>query len=206
MGAIVQVPYSILGSIKASIPNLVKRNIKGLGRNVVNSLQYYADSGACFLRRSLRREKTISSVIFVCKGNVCRSAFAERRLEYLTARDQLHIDSCGLHVNQGNFPPPDSVAVAAEFSCSLADRRAKGLHECDTDRADLILAMEYWQYQRLVQLLPEKKDNIHLLRSFAPFPYCLFCNISDPYGWGEPEFRRVYRLIDLTLRRMLHWF
>jgi protein-tyrosine phosphatase len=112
----------------------------------------------------------------------------------------MQIDSCGLNVDQGNFPPPDSVTVASEFSCALADRRAKGLHECDMVGADLILAMEYWQYQRLVQLYPEKKENIILLRSLTPFPYCLFCNIADPYGWGENEFRRVYRLVDRALR------
>jgi protein-tyrosine phosphatase len=195
----------MISFIKASIPNLVKRNIKGLVRNVVDSLQYYTISGTRFFCSSSLREKTISSVIFVCKGNVCRSAFAEHRLEYLTDNDLLHIDSCGLDVDQGNFPPPDSVAVAAEFSCSLADRRAKGLQECDVAGADLILAMEYWQYTRLVQLYPEKKDQIHLLRSLAPFPYCLFCNIADPYGWGKKEFRRIYRLIDRILHNLKHW-
>jgi protein-tyrosine phosphatase len=195
----------MISSIKALIPNLLKRNCKGFVRNVANSLQYYAGSGHCLFRSSPLGNKKISKIIFVCKGNVCRSAFAEHRLKYLLDHDKVHIDSCGLDVNQGSFPPHDSVAVAAEFSCMLAVRRAKRLDECDMEGADLILAMEYWQYKRLVQLYPGKKENILLLRSVASFPYCLFCNIADPYGWGEKEFRKAYRLVDRALRQIIRW-
>ena len=195
----------MIGSIKALIPNLVKRNCKGFLRNIINSLQYYAGSGRRLFRSSPPGNKRVSKIIFVCKGNVCRSAFAEHRLKYLLNHDKLHIDSCGLDVNQGNFPPHDSVAVAAEFSCMLDGRRAKRTDECDMEGADLILAMEYWHYKRLVQLYPGKKENILLLRSIAPFPYCLFCNIADPYGWGEKEFRKAYRLVDRALVQIIPW-
>ncbi len=194
----------MISSIKALFPNLLKRNCKVVIRNIADSLQYYAGSGR-FLRSSPLGNKKVSKIIFVCKGNVCRSAFAEHRLKYLLGHDKVHIDSCGLDVNQGSYPPHDSVTVAAEFSCKVALRRAKGLVECDIDGADLILAMEYWQYKRLIQLYPEKQANILLLRSAASFPYCLFCNIADPYGWGEKEFRKAYRLVDRALVKIMRW-
>lgn len=195
----------MFSSIKAHIPNLLKRNCKGFIYNIVNSLQYYAGSGRFLFRGSPLGNKKVSKIIFVCKGNVCRSAFAEDRLKYLLDSDKVHIDSCGVDVDQGSFPPHDSVTIAAEFSCALAVRRAKRLAECDMEGADLILAMEYWQYKRLVQLYPGKKENILLLRSVAPFPYCLFCNIADPFGWGEKEFRKVYRLVDQALGQIVRW-
>ena len=195
----------MFSSIKALVPNIVKRTCKIFVRNIANSLQYYTGSGRCLLRGAPLRNKKIAKVIFVCKGNVCRSAFAEQRLKYLLGQNKVHVDSCGVDVDQGSYPPRDSVAVAAEFSCALADRRAKGLAECDMEGADLILAMEYWQYKRLVQLYPGKKANIMLLRSVASFPYCLLCNIADPYGWGEKEFRKVYRLVDRALGQLIPW-
>ena len=195
----------MISTIKSCIPNLLKRNCKGLGRNIVDALRYYGTSGRCFFRGSPLGNKKVTSVIFVCKGNVCRSAFAEHRLKKLLNSAVVHIDSCGVDVDQGNFPPQDSVKVAAEFSCSLAERRAKGLPACDIAGADFIFPVEYWQYRRLVQLYPEKKENIVLLRSVAPFPYCLFCNIADPYGWGEEEFRKSYRLVDKALKQIIRW-
>ncbi len=197
-------PY-IITSIKAFLPSLLKRNCKEFIRNISDSLQYYAGSGRCFFRSLPLKNKKVSSIVFVCKGNVCRSAFAEHRLKDLLNQDAVNIDSCGMDVDQGNLPPRDSVTVAAEFSCSLAGRRAKGLAECDIEGTDLILAMEYWQYKRLVQIYPGKKENILLLRSIAPFPYCFFCNIADPYGWGEKEFRRSYRLVDRALGQIIRW-
>lgn len=195
----------MISTIKACIPNLLKRNCKGLVRNIIDSLLYYTASPRCFFRSRPLRGRKVSTVIFVCKGNVCRSAFAEQRLKYLLGFTEVHIDSCGVDVDQGNCPPKDSVAVAAEFSCSVAGRRAKSLVECDIIGADFILPVEYWQYKRLVQLYPKKKENILLLRSVAPFPYCLFCNIADPYGWGVDEFRRSYRLVDRALQQILRW-
>ncbi len=196
---------NMISTIKAHIPNLLKRNLKEVAQNVIDSLRYYMKAECYFSHDSPLGNKNITAIIFVCKGNVCRSAFAEYRLKHLLGPTKIHIDSCGVDVDQGNFPPNDSVTVAAEFSCSLANRQAKGLTACDIGNADLIFPMEYWQYKRLIRLYPEKKENIMLLRSLAPFPYCLFCNIADPYDWGKDEFLRVYRLVDRSLHQIRRW-
>ncbi|HFD32716.1 MAG TPA: hypothetical protein ENJ28_08450 [Gammaproteobacteria bacterium] len=195
----------MLNIIKAYIPNSIKRNFKGLIGNIFSSIRYYIGSERYFPHHSLSKRKKITTIVFVCKGNVCRSAFAEYRLKYLLGPTKVHIDSCGIDVDQGHFPPADSVTIATEFSCSLANRQAKKLADCDIENADLIFPMEYWQYKHLLQLYPEKKKNIFLLRSAAPFPSCLFCNIADPYGWGKKEFRRVYRLVDQSLHQIKRW-
>ena len=189
----------MFGQIKKYIPNIYKRNASRLIKNCFQSFRYYLLDG----RLSGKALKRPACIIFICKGNVCRSPFAEQRLKSLRGQNVATVDSCGLDVNQGNFPPPDSVAVAGEFSCQLKNRPAKGLKECDLENADLILAMEYEHYQKLLALYPHKKDAIHLLRSFAPFPDRLFCNIDDPYGWGPDEYRRTFRLIDKSLQRFI---
>lgn len=193
--------------IKQCIPGQVKRSLKRLVHNVIDSVCYYTISGRFFCSGAPPAfGKKVANIIFVCKGNICRSAFAETRLRQLIgAVGTIHIDSCGIDVDQGDLPPPDSVSVAEDFFCSLAGRRSKGLASCNIVDADLIFPMEYWQYKRLVHRYPEKKENIILLRSVASFPQCLFCNIPDPYGLGVSEFRRVYGLIDQALRRIRQW-
>jgi protein-tyrosine phosphatase len=198
----------MIGVIKQCIPGRVKRSVKRFARNVIDSARYYSVSGRFFCGGTPPAfgQKAVN-IIFVCKGNICRSAFAEARLrQLLGAVETIRIDSCGIDVDQGNFPPPDSVSVAEEFSCSLAGRRSKGLAACGIAEADLIFPMEYGQYKQLIHRYPEKKEQIILLRSVAPFPQCLFCNIPDPYGLGAAEFRRVYSLIDQTMRRIGQWW
>ena len=197
----------MISVIKQCTPGRVKRSLKRLAHNVIDSVRYYAISGRFFCSGAPPAfGKNVANIIFVCKGNICRSAFAETRLrQLLGTAGTIHIDSCGIDVDQGNFPPPDSVSVAEEFFCSLAGRRSKGLKSCNIADADLIFPMEFGQYKRLVHRYPEKKDHIILLRSVASFPQCLFCNTPDPYGLGVTEFRKVYGLIDQILRRICQW-
>jgi protein-tyrosine phosphatase len=45
-----------------------------------------------------------------------------------------------------------------------------------------------------------------LLRDFAPWPFNLFCNIYDPFGLGEGEFRRCYKLMGKSLEGLKDHF
>ena len=184
--------------IKKYIPNIWKSRIKAFLRNCFDSIHYYLIDGQIFNTKI----KPSKHIIFVCKGNVCRSAFAEKLMNLVVTNTELKIDSCGLDVDQGSHPPVESIKVAKEFSCSLFGHISKGLAECDPENADLILSMEYNQHTRLLSILPHKEKAIKLLRSYAPFPYSIFCNIDDPYGWGKDEFRKAFHLIDKSLQKI----
>lgn len=184
--------------MKSLIPNKVKTTVKLFLRNCQQSALYFVVEG----RWKDNKEKSFSHVVFVCKGNVCRSVFAEERLKHLVGANNKTIESFGLEVNQGGFPPLEAVNIAMEFGCDLSYKKAKGLDNCDLKDADLVLPMQYSQYKQLVTMLPEKKDKIRLLRVYAPFPFCLFCNIDDPYGLSEDGFRKTYKLIDAALSRL----
>ena len=141
----------------------------------------------------------IRHVVFVCKGNICRSAFAEYYLRLQFPDGALRIESFGLDVDQGLFSPPEAVCVAKEFQLELELHRSKGVASCDVSNADLILPMEYGHYLRVKAMFPDEKSKIRLLRDFAPWPERLICNINDPYGCGENEFRRCFRRLQRAL-------
>lgn len=191
--------------MKFYIPSSTRRAVKLIIRNIRDSVCYYKRLHIRLINIQSPIKNKISSVIFVCKGNVCRSAFAEQRLRDLLLEKKIIIDSCGINVDQGGYPPEESISIAAEFSSILDGRRAKRLQECDINSADLICPMEYWQYQHLVRLFPRKSKNIILLRNLTPFPYRIFCNIPDPYGSEAGEYRRVFTLIDKALQKILEW-
>lgn len=98
------------------------------------------------------------------------------------------IDSFGLDVDQGRFSPPEAVETALEFGIDLSVNVSRKLRQVDIEKADLIIPMEYNQYERTVAMFPAKKNSIQLLREYASFPASLFCNIDDPFGWGKKEF------------------
>lgn len=182
---------------KTYISNSLKRRVKLYTVNCIQAVQYFFEED-----RSLKINKP-SYIVMVCKGNVCRSAFAEYHLRRIVKNDKVTIESCGLDVDQGNYAPEKSVETARFYDIDLSAHRSKGLPQCNVEKADLILAMELRQYRRLVSLFPHKKARIKLLRTYAPFPLSLLCNIDDPYGRNNKEYMTCYSLIDRSLKGLL---
>jgi protein-tyrosine phosphatase len=182
---------SLWHPIKKGIPKRFKRSLKHSIRNVRDSARFRFSG-------KVPEPRALAHVIFVCKGNICRSAFAEHYLRSKVA-NSLKIESCGLDVDQGFFPPEEAVLAAAQLGVDLAPHYSKGIAACDIENADLILAMEVDQYLRLVEKFPEKRERIGLLRNYVAGPSGLLCNIQDPYGQPLRNFKACYRLMQKAL-------
>jgi protein-tyrosine phosphatase len=181
----------MLSIIKRVLPNPFKRKARRFLQNMIDSPVY-------LLSRHRFIDQNIRHIVFVCKGNICRSAFAENYLKYFI-KENIRIESGGLDVDQGNFSPVDAIAVSRKFKVDLSRHHSKGLSFCDLQNADLILPMEFAQYLRLIAIYPEYKEKTRLLRDFAPWPERFFCNIFDPFGHGQDEFHLCFRQMQRAL-------
>jgi protein-tyrosine-phosphatase len=109
------------------------------------------------------------------------------------------IESCGLDVDQSLHSPPEAVRIAATFGLNLGIHLSKRLADTDLHNADLIIPMEYQQYNRLLTMFPDYKSKIWLLNDFALWPANILCNIYDPFGQEDSEFRRCFRRMKRAL-------
>ncbi|MDZ7759356.1 MAG: hypothetical protein U5L00_03755 [Desulfovermiculus sp.] len=178
------------------LPKGIKLKLKRNSQNLWSTSQYSA----------LKRKHALPAVrhiLFVCKGNICRSPFAEHALRALFPGNNLRIESCGLHVDQQVPSPPEAVQAAKKFGIDLSQNTSRSIFSCDLNGADLIVAMEYNQLQRLGILYPEHMRKAVLLREFAPFPHNMVCNIYDPYGLGQDEFYRCFGLMEKALKGLM---
>jgi protein-tyrosine phosphatase len=112
------------------------------------------------------------------------------------------VESCGLNVINRMSAPDEALAMATKFGLDLGGHLSRGWEACKFEDADLILAMEFWQYRKLVELFPHKKVNIRLLREFAPFPENLLCNINDPFGQTKEIFEECFRQIQRSIQAL----
>lgn len=148
------------------------------------------------------------SILFVCKGNICRSPFAEHlasRLQREGMTAGIRFSSAGLHVPKPIPSPENAIRVAKQFGVDLESHRSQSISLELVKSYDMIVAMEAWQYAELQFSFEQYQEKLFLLplldvngrgkeRGYAAF------NIQDPYG-GPPSafeecFERVSRCIE----------
>lgn len=148
------------------------------------------------LVRLRRRLGSARRVLFVCRGNLCRSPFAERYARRVLPAS-LEVRSAGTRAQDGAPSPSEAVAVAAAFGVDLRGHRAVRLSEPLLAEADVVFVFEVTDLQRIRLQYPEHAPKVFflgLLNGGDPV-------IQDPYGGAEDRYRAVYGAIALALDR-----
>lgn len=136
----------------------------------------------------------VERVIFVCKGNICRSAYAEKKFNMLAGG----AISAGVDAKSGRPANADAVRLAAERGVDLCTHRTQNVGDLQVRSGDLFVCMEKWHADAVFSLLKETGIQILLLGGVSGLP-----RISDPYGKSDIYFERVFCQIDVSLRRVV---
>lgn len=152
------------------------------------------------------------SILFVCKGNICRSPFAEhvaRKLFHESVGDTdrpMVFRSAGLHVIVPKAPPDTALVVARRFGVSLDAHRSQPISPKLVADSDVIVAMEGWHYDALRSRFKEHRQKVFLLPLFSnevmTAGYDAF-NIQDPYGGSRSVFETCFQRIEHHVKAFL---
>lgn len=140
-----------------------------------------------------RRMAQAGQVLFLCYGNINRSALAQA---YAQARHagRYQFRSAGFHAAGGRPADPVMIEVAAGAGINLADWRSCTLTETMVSQADVIFAMELAHLDRLLAEHPSAQHKAFLLgASTADLRHGI--EISDPYGMPRTTYDRVCRQV-----------
>jgi len=154
--------------------------------------------------------KQITSVLFVCMGNICRSPTAEAvfRAKAEMKGLKLDIDSAGtIAYHQGKSPDPRSVAAGERRGFSFKGITARQVTQEDFVRFDLILAADLQNLQDLQDRSPEHyRDKLKLMLSFldeSSVSSSLLNEVPDPYYGGGNGFELVLDLIEQSCDNLI---
>jgi protein-tyrosine phosphatase len=138
--------------------------------------------------------QSVERLVFVCKGNICRSAYAEAVARSLG----IEAISCGIDTIEDAPANKSAVLIARKRGLHLEEHRTKPIMYLILRKTDLLVAMEPWQANYLDKHLSRKHYCTLLGLWLQPaLPY-----IHDPYGASPVYFENCFRYIEKSVHEL----
>jgi tRNA threonylcarbamoyl adenosine modification protein (Sua5/YciO/YrdC/YwlC family) len=152
-------------------------------------------------------ERTVKNkvVLFVCTGNSCRSvmakAFLEKRLKQ-EKRDDIEVFSAGILGIPDLRASQATSQVLAEEGINVKEHRSTRINRLMIKKADIILVMEKMHEEKILELVPQAKTRLFLLKEFAKTEGNSL-DISDPIGKPLEFHQAVFSLIKQAVNQLI---
>lgn len=173
----------------------------GTTRGLLRLLLAYAELATGRLHAfRLRNPAQVRRVVYVCLGNICRSAYGEK----IARRYGLNAASLGLSTSTGAASPTEAIDAARRQGVDLDAHRALAWGDFTVCPGDLFLVMEVRQAHELRRRLGNRSDVQVCLLGMWCAP--VIPHLHDPFslspGYFDTCFARV-RQATLRLNRAL---
>lgn len=147
-------------------------------------------------------------LMFVCTGNICRSAMADWMMkDKIKKRNIKNIEvfSSGIYAQNGDTPTYEAIETMKEKNIDLKKHRATNTLNSNINEMDLILGMTQSHKNELIYLYPNLKDKIFTLKEYVNYKKEGHnnINIKDPWGFDIETYRACSAEIEECLNLLI---
>ena len=140
-------------------------------------------------------------IMFICTGNICRSAMAEGLLkkQAIEAGLEIEVSSCGIYAEDNASATYSAIEAAKEYDTDITSHKATNIRNSKITQMDAILCATNGHKQMVIQMYPNLKDKIYTMKEYAYGEKLQNLDISDPWGYDMETYRRCASQInDIT--------
>ena len=146
-------------------------------------------------------------IMFICTGNICRSAMAHKLMEKKIKDNDLkniEVYSCGIFAENGDAPTYNAIEVTKEYDVDLKEHKATNIRDSKIEEMDLILCPTISHKYFVMQMYPNLKDKTYTLKEYVnKNKEDKDLDIRDPWGYDIEIYRFCIAEIDKLLDELI---
>lgn len=149
-------------------------------------------------------------IMFICTGNICRSAMAEwllkKKVEEQNRKD-IEVYSCGIYAENGDISTHEAKRVMEEeYGIDMSKHRATNIRDSKIRDMDLILCATANHKIAVLDIYPILEGKVFTMKEYVNYERKFHdsINIKDPWGYDIETYRaclsEIEECIDLLLK------
>lgn len=146
----------------------------------------------------------MKKIMFICTGNICRSAMADGLMKKLIKDNKKDIEvySCGIFAEDGDMPTFNAIEAISDYGVDLRDHQATNIRNSNIEEMDIILCATVSHKNNVIAMYPKLKDRVFTMKEFAEFDNNDL-DIPDPWGYDIETYRFCASTINECLEKLI---
>lgn len=147
-------------------------------------------------------------IMFICTGNICRSAMADWLLKKKVQdlkRDDIEVCSSGVYAYDGDISTWEAKEVMQEYKVDLSKHRATNIRNSNIEQMDLILCATNSHKIAVLDIYPNLNGKVFTMKEYVEYDreYHDKIDIKDPWGYDIETYRSCAGEIDECLELLI---
>ena len=147
----------------------------------------------------------MKKIMFICTGNICRSAMAEGLMRKLVNDNNKNVVvySCGIYAEDGDMATYNAIEAIKEYGVDLREHRATNIRNSQIEDMDIILCATESHKNIVVNAYPNLKEKVFTIKEYAELDD-RDIDIPDPWGYDLETYRFCASTINRCLEKIIN--
>lgn len=147
-------------------------------------------------------------IMFICTGNICRSAMADAilksKIKGTDLENKIEVFSAGTYAETGAHATYTAIEAVEEMGIDLRLHRATNIMDSNIEEMDLILCATSSHKYHINSMFPNLNSKTYTIKEYVNYDIENSIDISDPWGYSLAVYRQCASVLDACIDKLIN--